>query len=85
MTAADRTELTEQQLDAVAWDFLNSEFAAKTYSIWPMDRRVDAYLRHCGRDRLINDGAIYDALIQRVMANIGRALRRGLLVSPEKD
>jgi hypothetical protein len=83
MTPAGRTELTEQQLDAVAWDFLHSEFAAKTYSIWPMDRRVDAYLRRRGLDSLINDGAAYDALIQRVMANIGRARRRGFPASPK--
>jgi hypothetical protein len=82
MAPAGRTELTDQELDAVAWDFLNSEFTAKTYAIWPIDRRVDAYLRHCGLDSLINDGAACEALIQRVMANIGRALRRGLLVSP---
>jgi hypothetical protein len=83
MTPAGRTELTEQQLDDVAWDFLNSEIRAKTYSIWPIDRRVDAYLRHRGLDSLINDDAAYDALIERVMANIGHALRRGLLTSPK--
>ena len=82
MKPAGRIELTEQQLDAIAWAFLNSEFAAKTYSIWPIDRRVDTYLRHRDLDSVINDGAAYDALIQRVMANIGRALQRGLLASP---
>ena len=82
MTRAGRTELTEQQVDAVAWDFLNSEFTASAYSTWPIDRRVDAYLRHDGLDNLINDGAAYDALIQRVMANISRAVRRGLFAPP---
>jgi hypothetical protein len=81
--SAGRIELDETQLEAVAWDFLNSEFTAKAYSIWPIDRRVDAYLRRRGLDNLVNDGAACDALIERVMANIGRALRRGLLASPE--
>ncbi len=83
MTPPGRTELTAEKLDAIAWDFLTSEFAERKYSIWPIDRRVDAFLRHRGLDELINRGPGYDALIQRVMANIGRALRRGLLDSPE--
>ena len=83
MTPVGRTELTEQQLDATAWDFLNSEFTANAYSTRPIDRRVDAYLRHRALDNLINDGAAYDALIQRIMANIGHAVRRGLLAQPK--
>ncbi len=82
MTPVGRTELTTQKLDAIAWEFLGSEFTDRIYSDWPIDRRVDAYLHHCGRDDLLNDGAAYDALLERVMANIGRALRRGLLASP---
>lgn len=81
MTSAGRTELTPEQLDAIAWDFLCSEFTDKTYSVWPIERRVEAYLNHRGRDDLINDGAACDELLQRVMANIGRALRRGLLAA----
>ena len=79
MTPAGRTELTAEQLDALAWDFLRSEFTKKSYSTWPIERRVDAYLRHTERRDLIDDGAAFDALLDRVMANIGRALRRGLL------
>ena len=83
MTSAGRTELTHQQLDALARDFLRSEFADQTYSVWPIDRRVDAYLHHRGRDDLLNDGGACDALLERVMANIGRALRRGLRESQQ--
>jgi hypothetical protein len=71
-------------LDAIAWDFLGSEFAEQIHADWPMDRRVDAFLRHQGRDDLANDGAAYDALLQRVMANIGRAMRVGRLAPPSK-
>ena len=81
MTPAEDVELTTSQLDDIAWDFLGSEFAEHIYADWPMDRRVDAFLRHEGRDDLVNDGAAYDALLQRVMANIGRALRQGRLAS----
>jgi hypothetical protein len=74
MTSADRTELTAQQLDVLARDFLRSEFAERTYSVWPIDRRVDAYLHHRGHDDLLNDGGVCDELLERVMANIGRVL-----------
>ena len=83
MAPAGDVELTTSQLDAIAWDFLGSEFAEQIYADWPMDRRVDAFLRHEGRDDLVNDGAAYDALLQRVMANIGRALRQGRLASQD--
>jgi uncharacterized protein YqjF (DUF2071 family) len=82
MTSAANIESTPQQLEAIAWDFLGSEFTDQIYAIWPIDRRVDAYLRHHGLDDLINDGATYDALLQRVMANIRGAVRRGVLAEP---
>jgi hypothetical protein len=83
MTPAGRTEWTSNELDDIACGFLGSEFTAQTYSIWPIDRRVDAYLRHHGLDGLVNHGGVYQDLIERVMANIGRALRRDHLASPE--
>jgi hypothetical protein len=81
MRPAGQFELTTSQLDDIAWDFLGSEFAEHIYADWPMDRRVDAFLHHEGRNDLAKDGAAYDALLQRVMANIGRALRQGRLAS----
>ena len=81
MRPAGQFELTTSQLDDIAWDFLGSEFAEQIHADWPIDRRVDAFLRHEGRDDLVKDGAAYDALLQRVMANIGRALRQGRLAS----
>ena len=83
MTAAGRTELTTEQVDALAREFLHSEFVDNTYAVWPIDRRVGAYLHHCGRDDLLNDGAACAALLERVMANIGWALRRGLIATPQ--
>jgi uncharacterized protein YqjF (DUF2071 family) len=81
MTTA-KLESTPRQLEAIAWGFLESEFTSANYAIWPIDRRVDAYLHRSGLDDIINDGATYDALLQRVMANIPGALRRGVLDPP---
>jgi hypothetical protein len=82
MRPAGHVELSTSHLDAIAWDFLGSEFAEQIYADWPMDRRLDAFLRHHDQDDLVNDGAAYNALLQRVMANIGRARRLGHLASP---
>jgi len=72
MTLAGHVELTEQELDAIAWKFLGSEFTGKPYANWPIDRRVNAYLMHHRLIHVANDGAACDALLHRVMANIGR-------------
>ena len=82
MTPTYGEEITEEELDVVAWRFLRSEFTGQIYADWPIDRRIDAYLLHHGPTELINDGSSYNALLERVMANIGPALRNGVLPPP---
>ena len=82
MMSTDRVELTRQELDAIAWRFLGSEFAGPMHADWPIDRRLDAYLQHHGPADIVNDGSAFNALLERVMANIGPALRNGVLAPP---
>jgi hypothetical protein len=79
LTAANRVELSVQQLDQIAWRFLRSEFTGQVYANWPIDRRIDTYLLHHGLTDIINDGSTYNELLDRVMASIGPALRNGVL------
>jgi hypothetical protein len=72
-------EPRQRDLDAIALAFLASEFTDSHYANWPIFRRVDAYLRRCSLGALADDGATYEALVQRIMANIGRARRSGML------
>jgi hypothetical protein len=79
MTPIARVELTRRELDELAWKFLSSEFTGQIYADWPIERRIDAYLQHHGLPNLVNDGSANKALLESVMANIGPALRHGLL------
>jgi hypothetical protein len=79
MTPTGLGDLTANELDRIAWKFLGSKFTGRIYADWPIDRRVDAYLLHHGLINVMNDGTVYDALLERVMANIGPALRKGVI------
>ena len=70
---------TKPKLDAIAWKFLGSEFAGQTYADWPIERGLDGYLLHHGLVDIFNDGSACEALLERVMDNIGRAVRDGVL------
>lgn len=72
-------DLMHPELDTIAWDFLGSEFTRPTYRSWPVDRRLDAFLLHRGLTALADDGGTCDAILDRVLSNLGPALRRGLL------
>ncbi|WP_204808697.1 hypothetical protein [Mycobacterium riyadhense] len=82
MTPTGPGELKRHELDRIAWKFLGSRFAECLYADWPIDRRVDAYLLHHGLTNIMNDGTVYDALLESVMDNIGPALRKGVLAQP---
>jgi len=73
---ADRSSV---ELDEMAWNFLGSEFTQCIYADWPLDRRLDVYLRHHQLGGMVDDGAAYGSLLDRVMTNIGAAHRVGIL------
>ena len=78
---ADETD--DRQLDTIAWQFLCSQYTGRDYWDWPLEQRLDAYLRHHERDDILNDGAAYSMVLERVMANFGRARRDGVLAPPQ--
>lgn len=73
------TSWGESEYEELSWEFLHSEFAGGTYANWPIERRLDAYLRHHDFLILRNDGSAYRRLLDSVMENIGPAHRRGIL------
>lgn len=70
---------TVTEMDTIAWQFLCSPYIGRLYWDWPLERRIDAYLRHEDRSDVLNNGAAYSELVDRVMANISRARRDGRL------
>jgi hypothetical protein len=76
---ADEVGLSSDKLAVIAWEFLGSEFAGQNYRDWPIDRRLDAYLRHEDSHHIVNDAAVYDALLRQVMESIAEAVRVGQL------
>lgn len=73
-----------EEIDGIAWQFLCSPFTRLDYWNWPLERRIDAYLRQLKRPDILNNGATYSALIERVMANFPRARRVGVLDPPHR-
>ncbi len=67
--------LTDGDVDALAWQFLNSPYACDNYADWPLDRRLDGFLRREGLVRLVEDGDTYGLILDRVMAYIAARAR----------
>jgi len=65
--------------DDFALAFFGSEFASPRYIDWPIERRLEAYLRHADQRRLADAGETFDQLLDQVMRNFARARRDGLL------
>jgi hypothetical protein len=76
-TLGDPPLLTDSDVDALAWRFLNSDYADDTYADWPLDRRLDGFLRRGGLVRIVDDGDAYDLVLTRVMTYIGAVSRPG--------
>lgn len=69
----------DTELDAIAWRFLGSVYASRNFTEWPIDRRLDAYLRREELRSVADDGTAFPALLDRVMANISSAQESGTL------
>jgi hypothetical protein len=72
-------EPEDTELDAMAWEFLGSVYSSEQYAGWPIDRRLDSYLRHRGLSNVADDGMISAMLLDRVLVYIASALDRGSL------
>jgi len=72
MTTAsgDALLLTDPDVDVLAYHFLHSDYAADAYINWPLERRIEGFLRNRGMARIADDGDMCQILLDRVMGNI---------------
>lgn len=66
--------MSDPNLDTMAWEFLDSQYAGVPFTGWPIDSRLDAYLRRRGLTQIADDGTLFVSLLEQVMTNI--ALKR---------
>ena len=64
----DPLTLLDSDIDLLAWQFLDSLYVENSYGNWPIDQRVEAYLRNRGMARVADDGDIVGILVGRVMS-----------------
>ncbi len=76
-TLGDPSVLSDSDLDVLASQFLTSDYADKTYADWPLDRRLDGFLRRRGMFGIVEDGDAYDLVLDRVMRHLGTASHSG--------
>jgi hypothetical protein len=67
---SDRPLLTDSDVDALALQFLNSDYVGDAYARWSLDKRLRSFLRRSGRVRVADDGDVYNIVLDRVMSGI---------------
>lgn len=72
MTTASGDALlpTDADVDVLAYHFLHSDYAAKAYINWPLERRLEGFLRNRGMAGVADDGDTCQILLDRVMSHI---------------
>lgn len=67
--------LTDSDVDALAWEFLQSRYLGPIYADWSPDRRLDTFLRRRGLARVADDGDLSNTVLERILGHVGRAPR----------
>jgi hypothetical protein len=69
-------EVSNGDVDALAWQFLVSEYAGEEYAGWPLHRRLDGFLRRHGQGGLADSGDVCDSIVDRIVTYISAAVRQ---------
>lgn len=72
----DRLLLTGSDVDALAWQFTISTYADDIYADWPLDRRLEGFLRQRGLFSIAEDGDAFGLVFDRVMECISAQSQR---------
>jgi hypothetical protein len=69
-TSGDVLLLTGPDVDVLAHQFLDSDYATDAYINWSLERRLEGFLRNRGMARVADDGDTCHILVDRVMSFI---------------
>jgi hypothetical protein len=62
--------LADSDVDALAWQFLNSDYVGDAYATRSLDQRLHNFLRRNGLVRVADDGDLFNIILGRVMSSI---------------
>lgn len=68
--------LTDRDVDQFAWQFLRSDYVEDIHANWPLERRLEGFLRNRGLARLADDGDVCTIILDRVTTYLGQTHRR---------
>lgn len=74
-SGADPPLLTDADIDALAWQFFNSDYGGDVYAKRSLDQRLQNFLRRSGLARVADDGDLYNIVLDRIMTSISRLSR----------
>lgn len=60
----------DTDVDGLARQFLDSPYGSDQYVNWPLDRRLEGFLQHCGLGHFADNGDLFTVICDRVMTNI---------------
>ena len=67
---SDPALLTDSDVDALALQFLNSDYVGDPYARWSLDKRLRSFLRRSGRVRVADDGDVYNIVLDRGISSL---------------
>jgi hypothetical protein len=62
-----------RDIDQFAWQFLHSDYDGAIHANWPLERRLEGFLRNRGLARLADDGDVCTEILDRIMTFGSRA------------
>jgi hypothetical protein len=65
-----RTTVTDSEVYALTWAFVNSGYRGDEYANWPIERRLEGFLRRRGLSRHADNGDICNIILDRIMTHI---------------
>lgn len=78
--------VTDRDVDQFALQFLNSDYVDDIHANWPLERRLEGFLRNRGLARLADDGDVCTIILNRVMIYRGQTHGRvGGLIAPSRS